>query len=239
MSREDYSIAPPTPEPGAEDPSFGVFNASAGRFTLPNLPFAAHALNPVTGEETVRLHFERHHAGYVDKANALLADMARPFDSAVEVVAFARANDKQALFEQAGQALNHAFYWRCQQAAGLTLPAGALGEAVNAAFGDMDALVEAAVALAKSRVGSGWLWLVADPSGAVRLEVTIDADTWLDREEAVALLVCDLWEHAYYLDHQSDRAGWVEGFLTRIANWDFAEERFDRLVRGDGATQGT
>ena len=85
--------------------------------------------------------------------------------------------------------------------------------------------------MGKARVGSGWIWLVADLEGAVRLELTRDAETLLDDTSLVVLLVCDIWEHAYYLDRASDRAGWVDGFFGQLADWSMAKTRYEDGLR--------
>jgi superoxide dismutase, Fe-Mn family len=212
------------------DASFGVFNASSGTFVLPTLPFEAAALVPITGAETIHIHLEKHHQAYIDGANAILAPLEKRFVSAVDVIAFARDTDVTPLLEQAGQALNHAFFWTCQQAAGLSRPTGSLEIAINSVFTDFDSFIATALRLGKSRVGSGWIWLVSDRDGVVSLKVTEDAGTLLDDTSLVALLVCDIWEHAYYLDHMSDRATWIKGFFGQLADWSMAQSRYDTCL---------
>lgn len=214
------------------DPNFGVFNASASMFVLPSLPFELTALVPVTSPETLHAHLDKHHLAYVTAANALLEPMAKRFESAIEVIQFARETGAESLEEQASQALNHGFFWACQQAGGLTRPQGGLEVALNGAFGDFDGFIAAAVAAGKLRVGSGWLWLVGQADGAVSLVLTKDAETLLDDGVRTPLLVCDLWEHAYYLDHQSDRAAWVTGFFSQLADWSLAGCRHEDLLAG-------
>lgn len=210
------------------DPSFGGFNPSTGTFVLPSLPFEVTALNPITSVETLEVHLGKHHKAYVEKANEKLETLTRRFKSAVEVVAFARDTGDDALLEQAAQALNHAFFWTCQQAAGHTRPTGTLEVALNEAFTDFEGFIKAAVDLAKSRVGSGWLWLYADQDDKVALIITKDADTLLDDESRNVLLVCDIWEHAYYLDHKSDKPAWVENYFNQIVDWSLAKDRFQQ-----------
>jgi superoxide dismutase, Fe-Mn family len=212
------------------DASFGVFNASSGTFVLPSLPFEATALVPITGAETVHIHLGKHHQAYIDGANAILEPLEKRFESAIDVITFARDTDVTPLLEQAGQALNHAFFWTCQQAAGLTRPAGSLEIALNSVFTDFDGFIATALRIGKSRVGSGWLWLVSDMDGVVSLRVTEDADTLLDDTSQMALLVCDIWEHAFYLDHMSDRAAWIKGFFGQLADWGMAQARYDACL---------
>jgi superoxide dismutase, Fe-Mn family len=212
------------------DPDFGVFNASSGTFVLPSLPFEITALVPVTGVETLQVHLTKHHQSYVNAANALLEPMTKQFESATDVIGFARDTGALSLLEQSSQALNHAFFWACQQAAGLTRPDGSLEIAINGAFKDFDGFVDAAIALGKARVGSGWIWLVSDQDGTVSLTLSEDAETVLDDPTQVALLVCDIWEHAYYLDRTSDRAGWIFGFFSQLADWKLALSRYETCI---------
>lgn len=214
------------PHTHSTDTSFGVFNASSGTFVLPTLPFEATALVPVTSIETIQTHLGKHHQAYINGANTILETLEKRFDTGVEVVSFARNSGLTSLLEQSGQALNHAFFWTCQQAAGLTRPTGSLEIAINEAFGDFDGFIDAALKLGKSRVGSGWIWLVSDMEGKVSLKLTHDADTLLDDSSQVTLLVCDIWEHAYYLDHMSDRPAWIKGFFGQLADWGMAQSRY-------------
>jgi superoxide dismutase, Fe-Mn family len=209
------------------DPSFGCFDATASRFVLPTLSFALDALEPVTSRQALGIHLNKHHAGYIGKANTMLDRQAKRYASAPELVADARHSNQTALFQQAAQALNHAFFWSCQYAPQTTRPTGALQDAITRSFGGFDAMVSLACTTAAARVGSGWLWLMARKHGKLVFEVTSDAETPLDRHGEHVLLVCDIWEHAYYLDHTSDRAGWVEDFFTQLVDWRFAGRRFD------------
>ena len=223
----NHSQSQPQSSPISLNHSYGVFNASSGTFVLPTLPFEATALAPVTSAETLQTHLGKHHQAYIDGANVILEPIEKRFSSAVDVIQFARDTAATALLEQSSQALNHAFFWTCQQAAGLTRPSGLLEAAINKTFTDFDGFIAAALKLGKSRVGSGWIWLVCDEAGVVNLTLTTDAETVLDDDTQVALLVCDIWEHAYYLDHKSDRPTWIEGFFGQLADWDLAQKRYD------------
>jgi superoxide dismutase, Fe-Mn family len=207
--------------------SFGCFDAVASRFVLPNLSFAKSALEPVTSASALGVHLNRHHAGYIAKANLILDGQARRYGSAPELVAHARANNETALFQQAAQALNHAFFWKCQHPVQPARPSGKLMEAIVQSFGGFDAMVEVACQTAVGRVGSGWLWLVIVANGRLAFEISLDSDTLLDHNAANVLMVCDVWEHAYYLDHKSDRAGWVEDYVSQLVDWTFVRNRFD------------
>lgn len=199
-------------------------------FTLPPLPYRHDALDPVISEQTLRLHHGKHHARYVETTNALLAARPGEFTSLEQVVAFAnRAGDRK-LFNNAGQAWNHAFFWSCMTPHE-SLPGGALLQAIRAAFGDVGALKAKFVQEGGGHFGSGWVWLVAD-SGGLRVTTTHDGDSALVHD-GTPLLVCDLWEHAYYLDHKNDRAGFLNAWWDRLVDWSFVERQF-QAATGEG-----
>ena len=193
-------------------------------YVLPELPYAHDALEPTVSADTLRTHHGKHHKAYVDKTNELAAKAGltgRPLEA---VVREARRLGDQKLFNNAGQAWNHAFFWHCmtpdQQP-----PSGELAAAIEQAFGGLAGLKEAFLAEGVNHFASGWAWLVAGPDG---LKVTSyhDADTPIVHEDGVPLLVCDVWEHAYYLDYKNDRKGFLDRWFDQAANWAFAEAQF-------------
>lgn len=193
-------------------------------FKLPPLPYAPSALAPTISETTMRTHHGKHHAKYVETTNALVAAANRRFDSLEAVVRHAAEAKDAKLFNNAGQAWNHAFFWCCM-APGANKPSGALLKAIEAGFGDLEKLKASFVREGAGHFGSGWVWLVAD-GAALSVITTHDGDTALLRD-ATPLLVCDLWEHAYYLDHKNDRAGFLDGWWDRLVDWHFVSAQFD------------
>ena len=201
-------------------------------FSLPALPYALDALEPHISRRTVEFHYGKHHAGYVDKLNELLTDgdveeIAQGVDSlesrvrtAARARAIGDAADATALFNNAAQAWNHDFYWKSMSPNGGGSPAGAFAERLEAAFGSFDAFAKAFEDAAVGNFGSGWTWLVHGESG-IEILNTDDADTPIARS-IVPLLVIDVWEHAYYLDRQNDRASYVKAWFEHLANWEFA-----------------
>jgi len=191
---------------------------------LSALPYAQDALQPVLGARTLSLHHGEHQRGYVDTLNRLLeheSDLAAlPLQELV--VACARDPRRTALFDQAAQVWNHEFYWNSMKPQGGGAPGGALLALLRSSFGDLADFRAAFVAAAKARFGSGWIWLVHD-QGRLVLETTGNADTPMARGKR-CLLGCDVWEHAYYLDHQAQRADYVSAFLERLVDWDFADQ---------------
>ncbi len=202
-------------------------------YQLPTLPYDAGALAPVIGIETMRTHHGKHHARYVSVTNELLATAAsRPLE---EVIADARLRGDWKLFNNAAQAWNHAFYW-LSMAPVVTTPSGPLHRAIEAAFGSVAALKEKFVAAGAAQFGSGWLWLIAT-DGAVEIRTSHDAEQpWLEAGRGTPLLVCDVWEHAYYLDYTNERDRYLGVWFDRLANWDFAGAQFESAIaRGERA----
>ncbi|WP_421932412.1 superoxide dismutase [Phenylobacterium sp.] len=191
---------------------------------LPDLPYRYDALAPVISETTMRFHHDKHHARYVEVGNLLLADkVPRPTDLEGIVRHAARAGEVK-LFNNAAQAWNHGFFWACMSPnpAG---PRGDLERTILEVFGDVADLKTAFVTEGINHFGSGWVWLVAKAGGLAVLS-THDAETVITQEGVTPLLVCDLWEHAYYLDHQNNRAAFLSSWWDGLVNWDFVEGQY-------------
>lgn len=197
---------------------------------LPKLPYAHSALEPVISAETMKLHHGKHHATYVKKANALAE--AAGFDdlSLEELVVEAKAKGEKKLYNNAAQAWNHAFFWESMIAQPLT-PEGELGSAIETAFGDLAALKTKFVEEGTNHFGSGWVWLAAS-GDTLKVISTHDADDLLTASGDVPLLVCDLWEHAYYLDHKNDREAFLGQWFDKLANWQFAATQLSAAKHG-------
>jgi superoxide dismutase, Fe-Mn family len=191
--------------------------------TLPKLPYMENALEPVISARTISIHYGKHHAGYVDKLNELVA--GTPFDGRplAEIVVGAAEDPKStAIFHNAAQAWNHTFYWHSMRAKGGGEPAGKLKSAIERDFGEVATFLKAFSKAAAGEFGSGWTWLVAGKDGTLKIVATDNADTPLAYGET-PLLTIDLWEHAYYLDYQNRRADYVAAWLDKLADWSFAE----------------
>jgi superoxide dismutase, Fe-Mn family len=192
---------------------------------LPPLPYEYDALEPAMSADTLHYHHDKHHAGYVEKTNKLAAKAGVDGKPLEEIIAFARQQGDSALFNNAAQAWNHAFFWH-SMAPQPSQPEGAIARAIEEAFGGLSSLKERFVAAGIGHFASGWVWLAADGQGLSVID-THDAETLADGGQGTPLLVCDLWEHAYYLDRQNDRKAYLEAWFDRLANWSFAAEQFD------------
>ena len=191
------------------------------RFEQKPLPYAEDALAPYISAEALRLHYGTHHAGYVRAANRLAAGAALQGKSPEAIIRFAADKPRHAaLFNNAAQAWNHAFFWECLTPGGGGRPAGPLALKIDEAFGGFDAFKEKFLAAAADRFGSGWVWLVMD-GGKLEILSTANADTPL-AHGLTPLFTVDVWEHAYYLDYRSRRVDFVAAVIDHLANWDFA-----------------
>ncbi|MFO1239749.1 MAG: superoxide dismutase [Sphingomonadaceae bacterium] len=190
-------------------------------FTLANLPYAEDALEPHISAETLSLHHGKHHKSYVDTLNSLLEGDAMADLPLEEVIMQTQGlAARQTVFNNAAQCWNHDFYWKSMKPGGGGPPTDDLKVMIEKDFGDTSAFAEAFRAAAVKHFGSGWVWLVAT-EGVIGIVATHDADLPLVHGRT-ALLCCDVWEHAYYLDYKNVRADFVSAFLDHLADWDFA-----------------
>jgi superoxide dismutase, Fe-Mn family len=189
-------------------------------FELPPLPWADDALEPYMSANTLSFHYGKHHRTYVDTLNKLTAGSDLETKSLEEVIgAVAGDPAKQAIFNNAAQVWNHTFFWNSIKPGGGGAPSGALADRIGAAFGGYDAFAEQFKAGGVGRFGSGWVWLV-DEGGQLKVVSTPNAEMPVPPGQK-ALLVCDVWEHAYYLDFQNRRPDFLQSFLDNLVNWDF------------------
>jgi len=202
-------------------------------FALPELPYAYDALAPLISRETLHTHHDKHHRTYVDKTNDLATKAGLAGRPLEEVVREAHKRGDKTLFNNAAQAWNHAFFWESMRPAGGTAPGGELARLIQD-FGGQQALNDAFVEEGFGHFASGWVWLVTGSDG-LKVISTHDAEDTLIREGLFPLLVCDVWEHAYYLDYKNDRKAFLERWFESLANWDFAAAQ---LAAADGSGAG-
>jgi len=190
-------------------------------YQLPPLPYPADALAPLISAQTLTVHHDKHHARYVNVTNELAGSARLPLE---DLIVDARRLGNAKLFNNAAQAWNHAFYWASMSPRPCR-PGGRLQHAITDNYGENGGLKKEFITKGAEQFGSGWVWLVAH-DGKLGVVATHDAELpWLI-SGCVPLLVCDVWEHAYYLDYRNERERYLEGWFDRLANWDFADEQF-------------
>jgi superoxide dismutase, Fe-Mn family len=186
-------------------------------FTLPALPYELNALEPHISKETLEYHYGKHHKAYVDKLNTLLPEDSRTLEEVIK-------DSTGPVFNNAAQIWNHTFYWHCLSPQGGGLPEGKLAEAINVAFGSFEQFKEQFTQAAINTFGSGWAWLVKGADGKLAIVSTSNAQLPIT-ENKTALLTCDVWEHAYYIDYRNSRPNYLDAFW-KLVNWSFVEENF-------------
>ena len=195
----------------------------AALHVLPPLPYAENALDPVVSTNTIGFHYGKHHKGYVDTLNKLIAGTELSNHSLEKLIAeTAGKADKVAIFDNAAQTWNHTFYWRSLRPKGGGEPPAALKQRIEASFGNLDTCRNELAAAATTEFGSGWAWLVLE-ADKLKVVKTANAETPLTKG-VKPLLTIDVWEHAYYLDYQNRRPDYVNAVLDKLINWGFAAD---------------
>ncbi len=198
-------------------------------FTLPNLPYDYDALGPHMSADTLKFHHDKHHKAYVDKLNKAVEGTPYAQLSLGEIIQKSWRKDTE-VFNNAGQHWNHSFFWHCLAPDGGGQPSGDLKRQIEKDFGDLAAFQKEFADKAAKQFGSGWAWLVLD-GDKLKVVTTSNAELPMLQGQQ-AILTCDVWEHAYYLDYQNERPKFVDVFLKKLANWKYAAERFE--LRGEG-----
>ncbi len=189
---------------------------------LPPLPYAIDALEPYYSKETLEYHHGKHHNAYVVNLNNLQAGTEyenKPLEDIVKT-------SSGGIYNNAAQIWNHSFFWHCMKPNGGGEPVGALAAAIEQKWGSYAAFREAFVKSAVGNFGSGWTWLVKKADGGLDIVNTGAAGTPMTSGDK-ALLTVDVWEHAYYIDYRNLRPKYVETFLDKLINWQFAQNNFD------------
>lgn len=188
-------------------------------FELPPLPFDKGALAPHISEKTVEFHYEKHHQGYVNKVNGLIP--GTPFEEASLEEIIAKADG--GIFNNGAQVWNHTFYWNSLSPNGGGKPQGNLMEAIDRDFGSFEAFKEQFSNACATLFGSGWVWLSLDKENKLQITQESNAGNPL-RSGMKPILVCDVWEHAFYLDRQNRKPEYIDGFW-QLVHWKIVEER--------------
>jgi Fe-Mn family superoxide dismutase len=191
-------------------------------FTLPELPYPKTALAPHISSETLDYHHGKHHNAYVNNLNKLIPGTKHESMSLEEIIKDSKSGP---VFNNAAQVWNHTFYWHSMTPNGGGRPTGALLAAIEKSFGSFENFQKTFTEAAMGQFGSGWAWLVKKSDGSLAVEKTANAETPLTNPALQAILVCDVWEHAYYVDKRNDRAAYVASWWN-LVNWAFAAKNF-------------
>jgi len=193
----------------------------ASPLILPPLPYAENALEPVITAKTMSFHYGKHHKGYVDNLNKLIAGTEYADLSLEKIITSTTGKpERTAIFNNAAQIWNHTFYWKSMTPKGGGEPPAALKQKIEAAFGSVDACKKELANAAVSQFGSGWAWLVIE-GDKLKVVKTANADVPMTMG-FTPLLTIDVWEHAYYLDYQNRRVDYANAVLDKLINWEFA-----------------
>lgn len=190
-------------------------------FELPKLPYEMNALEPYISEETLQYHYGKHHRAYVNKLNELTQNNEYSNLSLEEIILKSKSGP---VFNNAAQVWNHTFYWHCMTPNGGGKPHDQLAAAIDRHFGSFEEFRQKFNQAATGQFGSGWAWLVKHSDGTLEVYSTSNAGTPMT-DNKQAILTCDVWEHAYYIDTRNDRAKYVENFW-KVVNWDFVNKNF-------------
>ena len=189
-------------------------------FELPKLPYDYTALEPVISKKTLEFHHDKHHAAYVNKLNNLIQGTEFENADIVDII----MKSEGGIFNNAAQVWNHTFYFEQFGVDESSKPKGQLKDAIDATFGSFDEFKEQFSTAAATLFGSGWAWLIKKPNGSLDIVQTSNAANPIT-EGFVPILTCDVWEHAYYLDYQNKRPGYIENFW-KILDWEKISGRY-------------
>lgn len=191
-------------------------------FTLEPLPYAVDALAPYISAETMELHHGRHHRSYVDNLNRLVPG-TRFEGLDLEALVRASYGKNDAIFNNAGQHWNHAFFWPSLRKDAGAVPAR-LAQRLADSFGSVEAFMQAFATAGAGQFGSGWAWLVEDRDGRLAVTRTPNGENPLVHGQR-PLLGCDVWEHAYYVDYRNRRPDYLKAFLDHVVDWTVVDAR--------------
>ena len=190
------------------------------KFNLPELPFAKNALEPHISERTLEFHYGKHHQTYVNTLNTLIEGTEFENKTLEERI---KSSDG-GIFNNAAQVWNHTFYWNCLAPNHKPAPEGSLKKAIEEAFGSFENFKEEFTKKSVGLFGSGWCWLVKDSAGKLSIVQQSNAGNPMTKG-LTPIMVCDVWEHAYYLDKQNARPKYMESYWE-LVNWDFIEKQY-------------
>jgi superoxide dismutase, Fe-Mn family len=195
-------------------------------YEVPDLPYAYNALEPHIDEQTMRIHHDKHHQAYVDKANAALEGTEwadKPVEAVLANLSSLPADKQGPVRNNAGGHANHSLFWTVLSPSGGGTPSGDLASAIDSTFGGFDALKQQLTDAGVNRFGSGWSWLVVD-DGALKVTSTPNQDSPIS-DGQTPILGIDVWEHAYYLKYQNKRHDYLAAIFN-VIDWSAVAERY-------------
>lgn len=196
-------------------------------FQLPPLPYDYAALEPYLSSDTLRFHHDKHHKAYVDTLNKLIAGTkfeSQPLEEIIRVTM--RSEEHRKIFNNAAQVWNHTVQWNCMRNGGGGAPPKEIAQQLERAFGSFDDFKQKFKDAGVNQFGSGWVWLVSE-KGRLAVVATPNAvPPFIEGRDA--LLTCDVWEHAYYLDFQNRRPDYIGTYLDHLVNWDYVLQRMSQ-----------
>jgi Fe-Mn family superoxide dismutase len=196
-------------------------------FELPALPYAKDALEPNIDAQTMEIHHDKHHAGYVSKLNAAIEGTDMAGKSLEDLLK--NNSDNSAVRNNGGGHFNHSLFWTIMSPNGGGEPSGALADAINAAYGSFDKFKETFANAAATRFGSGWAWLCVQSGGKVEVCSSANQDNPIMPNVGCGgtpILGLDVWEHAYYLKYQNKRPDYISAFFN-VINWAEVSKRYE------------
>jgi len=195
-------------------------------FELPKLDYAKNALAPVMSEETLDLHYGKHHQTYITNLNNFIKDSDMSKMSLEEIIIkSSKDKSKTAIFNNASQHWNHLLFWKCMKPSGGGEMPPKLKDRVVNDFGSVDEFKKQFIQAGTTQFGSGWCWLSVD-NGKLVVSKTSNAENTLIYNMK-PILGCDLWEHSYYVDYKNRRPEYLENFFEKLINWDFVESNLE------------
>ena len=190
-------------------------------FQLEALPYQQNALEPHISSNTVDFHYNKHHATYVANLNKFITDTDYVSMSLIEIVKASWQKKDMSVFNNAAQVWNHDFFWKSMKSNGGGMPTGKIAEKINASFSTYDNFKDEFIKACLGQFGSGWVFVALQNDKVVLLKKP-NAESAICDAQVTPLLVCDVWEHAYYLDYQNKRVDFANVFVDKLINWDFA-----------------
>lgn len=190
----------------------------------PQLPYAKNALEPTISEQTMDLHYNKHHKGYIDNINKLIKQTDYQQMGLEQLVQMVPTGP---MFNNAGQALNHNLFWESMSPDSDEEQISVqLQRALEERFDSIDGFKQKFKDTGTKLFGSGWVWLVADNKGTLKIQQFKNGDTPA-RHDLQPILPCDVWEHAFYLDYHNDKGKYLDNFWN-VVNWKVISQRFEQ-----------